>query len=91
MYMSLFWSCFSGVEWRRTTSNNTYEVEKTLGIEAARYFLQQTKYWRIYDINYNENTVQTYITWFLQSLFFCGVRNILDIRNKSISIGFNYI
>jgi DNA-directed RNA polymerase III subunit RPC1 len=26
-----------GVDYRRTTSNNTFEVEKTLGIEAARY------------------------------------------------------
>ena len=27
----------AGVKGSRTTSNNTYEVEKTLGIEAARY------------------------------------------------------
>ena len=27
---------FAGVKWSHTTSNNTYEVEKTLGIEAAR-------------------------------------------------------
>lgn len=33
-----------GVKGTHTTSNNTYEVEKSLGIEAARYVVNSCNY-----------------------------------------------